>query len=129
MGPSAIVKVSGQNSFRTLYGFLRPILVVSLVLWGSSVLGCQKVPRKVPSRFRQGSAKVSPRFHQGSTKVPPRFSKCCGVSSSLGQIHQGSPGFVVSLALWGRSVLGCQKVPRKVSPRFRQRSPSFVVSL
>ena len=31
------------------------------------------------------------------TKVPPRF-------------HQDSPSFVVSLALWGRSVLGCHKV-------------------
>ena len=44
-------------------------------------LGCQKVPRKVPPRFRQGCSKVGPctkvppRFHQSPTKVPPRFSK------------------------------------------------------
>ena len=47
--------------------------VVTLVLWGRPVLGCQKVPRKVPprfrGRFRQGFTKVSPRFHQGSTKL------------------------------------------------------------
>ena len=73
---------------------------------------------------------------EGSTKVPskgaPTFYKFRGVSGSLGQIrlgppkgsvhqgsskvsprfHQGSPSFVVPLVLWGRSVLGCQKVPR-----------------
>ena len=69
-----------------------------MVLWGRSVLGRQKVPRKVP-----------PRFHQGSSKDAPRF-------------HQSSSSFVVSLVLWGRSVLGCQKVPRKVPPRFQQGS-------
>ena len=76
-----------------------------MVLWGRSVLGRQKVPRKVPPRFRQGSTKVSPRF------------------------HQVSPSFVVSLVLWGRSVLGCQKVRgrfhqglAKVPPRFHQVS-------
>ena len=74
-----------------------------MVLWGRSVLGCQKVPRKVPPRFRH-------------TKVPLIF-------------HQTSPRFVVSLVLWGSSVLGCQKVPQKVSPRFHQGSPSFVVFL
>ena len=30
------------------------------------------------------------------------------------------------MVLWGRSVLVPQKVPRKVSPRFHQASPSFV---
>ena len=128
LGSSAIVKVSGQNSFRTLYGFLRPIclglpkgsaegstkvLQVSWCLWFSGAAPSWAAKR-FRGRFHQGSAKDSPRFHQGSTKVPPRFSKFRGVSSSLGQIHPGSPGFVVSLALWGRSVLGCQKVPRKV---------------
>ena len=92
-----------------------PSLVVSLVLWGRSVLGCQKVPRKVPPRFREGSAKVPPTFHQaspsfvvslilwgrsvglpkgsaeGSTKVPPSFSKFRCVSDSLGQIRLGLP--------------------------------------
>ena len=47
LGSSAIVKVSGQNCFRTL------------VLWGRSVLGRQKVPQKVPPRFYQGSTKVA----------------------------------------------------------------------
>ena len=58
LGPSAIVKVSGQNCFWTLHGSLGQIrlglpkgvsprfhqvsssFVVSLVLWGRSVLGC-----------------------------------------------------------------------------------------
>ena len=80
-GSSAIVEVSGQNCFPTL-----------LVLWGRSILGRQKVPRKVPPRFQQGCTKVPQvlqvswclwfsgadpswasrfhaKFHQGSTKV------------------------------------------------------------
>ena len=35
-----------------------------MVLWGRSVLGCQKVPQKVPPRLRQGLTKVSPRFQK-----------------------------------------------------------------
>ena len=88
-----------------------------MVLWGRSVLGSQKVPRKVPPRFRQGSTKVPPRFRQGFTmvprrvagflgqirlglpkgsaegftEIPPRFSKFRGVSASLGQIRLGLP--------------------------------------
>ncbi len=111
LGSSVIVKVSGQNCFRTL-----------MVLWGRSVLGRQKVPRK-----------VTPRFQQGCTKVPPKFFKFRGVSGFLAQtrlglpkgsvegftevsrrFHQGSSSFVVSLVFWGRSVLGCQKVLWKV---------------
>ena len=57
---SHIVKVSGQNCFRTLYGSL-----------GQVRLGQPK-----------GSA-------EGSTKVPPRFCKFGGVSASLGQIRLG----------------------------------------
>ncbi len=45
-------------------------LVVSLVFWGRSVLGCQKFPWKVcPPRFREGLTKVPPRLYRGSTKV------------------------------------------------------------
>ena len=82
LGSSAIVKVSGQNCFRALYGSLGQIRL--------GVLGRQKVPRKVPPRFRQGSTKVSP--------------------------NQGCAGFMISLVFWGRSVLGCQKVLWKVPP-------------
>ena len=96
-----------------------------MALWGRSVF-CQKVPRKVPPSFQQGSAKVPsgsleqsvlgcqkvprkvpPSFQQGSAKVSPRFH----------------------LVLWSRSVLGCRKVLRKVPPRFHQDSPSLVLSL
>ena len=52
LGSSAIVKASGQNCFRTLYGFCR--------------------------RFHQRSAKVSPRFPQGCTKVSPRLADAVG---------------------------------------------------
>ena len=151
--------------------------VLSLVLWGRSVLDRQKVPQKVPPRFRQSSSKQGStkvpqvscclwfcgadpswtakrfrrRFHQGfakvpASKVPPRFLKFRAVSGSVGQIrlgppkgsaegstkvppkfrqarfHQGSSSFVLSLVLWGRSVLDRQKVPQKVPPRFRQSS-------
>ena len=75
---SAIVKVSGQNCFWTLYGSLGQI--------------CLGLPK--------GSA-------EGSTKVPAR-------------VHQRSTSSVASLVLWGRSVLGRQKVPWKVPPRFQQ---------
>ena len=51
----------------------------------------------LPKGSVEGSTKVSPRFHQGSSKGAPKF-------------HQSSSSFVVSLVLWGRSVLGCQKV-------------------
>ena len=67
---------------------------LSMFLWGRSILGCSKVPRKVP-----------PRFHRGSTKVPPRLRKFRYLSGLLGQI-----------------VLGCQKVPRKVPARVHQGS-------
>ncbi len=100
-----------------------------MVLWGRSVLGCQKVPRKVPPRFRgrfgQGSAKVSPRFRQGFTKVPPNFSKFRGVSGSLGQICLGLPKSSVEGS--PRFHRGSTKVPSrfhqgsvKVPPRLHQ---------
>ncbi len=114
LGSSAIAKVSGQNCFRTLDGSLGQIhlgpperhaegsaklppriqqgstkvLQVSWCLWADPSWAARKVPRKVPPRFHQGSSKVSPRFHQTSSS------------------------FVVSLVVWGRSFLGCQKVPR-----------------
>ena len=84
-----------------------------MVLWGRSVLGRQKVPRKVPPRFHKvppmlfkfrgvsdSGADLSraakrfrgpPRFQQGCTKIPPRFLKFRGVSGSLGQIRLGLP--------------------------------------
>ena len=46
--------------------------------------------RRFHGRFHQSSVKVSPRFQKGCTTVPP-----------------GSSSFVMSLVLWGRSVLGC----------------------
>ena len=39
-------------------GFGAELLSDSMVLWGKSVLGCQKVLWKVPTRFHQGSTKV-----------------------------------------------------------------------
>ena len=121
---------------------------MSPVLWGRSVLGCQKVPRKVPPRFHQRSTKIPPRFQRGSPsfvvslllrgrsflgcqkvprKVPPRFHQRS--TKIPPRFQRGSPSFVVSLLLWGRSVLGCQKVPRKVPPRFHEGCASFVISL
>ena len=112
LGFSAIGKVSGQLGLYGSLGQIRlglpkgsaegstEVLEVSwfLSLWGRSVLGCQKVPRKVP-----------PRFRQGFTKVPPRFSKFRGVSGSLGQIRVGLPK-------------GSAEGSTKVSPRFHQGS-------
>ena len=50
---SAIVRFRGRIA-----------LGLSLVLWGRFVLDCQKVPRKVPPRFRQGFTEVVlRRFH------------------------------------------------------------------
>ena len=77
LGSSAIVKVSGQNCFRTLYGSL-----------GQIRLG-------LPKRSAESSTKVPPRFHQGSTKLP-QVSWCLwfsGADSSLGcqEVHLGLP--------------------------------------
>ena len=119
LGSSAIVKVSGKNCFRTLYGSVGQIrlgqlkgsaegstkilprfhqgctsFVVSLVFWASSSWAA----KRFYGRFHQGCTEVPPRFHQGSTKVPAR-------------VHQGSSSFVVSLVLIR---LGCQKVLWKV---------------
>ena len=80
LGSSAIVKLSGQNCFRTLYGSL-------------------------------GQIRLGPPKGSGG-QVPPRF-------------HQRSRSFVASLLLRGRSVLRCQKVPPKVSPRSHQGCGSF----
>ena len=93
-----------------------------MVLWGRSVLGRQKVPRKVPPRFStkvQGCSTVPPvlqvswclwfsaerfrgRFHQGCTEVSPGF-------------HQDCASFVVSLVFWGSS-LGLPKGSVEGSP-------------
>ena len=88
-----------------------------MVLWGRSVLGRQKVPRKVP-----------PRFQQGCTKVPPRFFKFRGVSASLEQIRLGLPqGSVLKGSVEGspRFHQGFTEVP----PRFHQGCASFAISL
>ena len=77
-----------------------------MVLWGRSVLGRQKVPRKVPPRFFnfRGVSGADPSW--AAQKVPPRFHQCCA-------------SFVVSMVFWARSVLGCQKEgSAKVPPRF-----------
>ena len=109
-----------------------------MVLWGRSILGRQKVPRKVPPRFRQGFVvslvlwgrsvfgfhqvprkvprKVPPRFHQGSAKVPPRFHQ--GFTKVPPRFHQVSPSFVVSPVLWGRSVLGLPRGSSWAAKRF-----------
>ena len=105
-----------------------------MVLWGRSILGR---PKGSTEGSAEDSAKLPPRFQQGFTKVPPRFFKFCGVSGQIHlgpperfrgrfhqgsskvspRFHQGSSSFVVSLVVWGRSFLGCQKVPRyHVSP-------------
>ena len=82
LGSSAIGKVWGQNRFRTLYGSgadpswaatrfcgrfhqfryssSKVSTVVSLVLWGRPVLGCQKVPRSHVSLIRLRSAENDP---------------------------------------------------------------------
>ena len=82
-----------------------------MVLWGRSVLGRQKVPRKVP-----------PRFHQGSSTFVV----------SLGQIrlglrkrsHQGFTNVAqVSWCLWSSGPGPSWGAKRKVPPRFHQGSP------
>ena len=65
LGSSAIVKVSGQNCFRSL--------------WFSGA-----DPSWAAKRFRG-------RFHQGSAKVPPRFFKFRYLPGLLGQIRLGPP--------------------------------------
>ncbi len=103
-------------------------------LLGQIVLGAEKVPRKAPPRFRQGSTKVPARVHQSSTKVL-QVSWClwfsgadlswaakrlhlkmfCGRFAKVPRrFHQGCASFVISLVFSGRSVLGCQKVLWKV---------------
>ena len=99
LGSSAIVKVSGQNCFRTLYGSLGQI---RLGPPKGSAEGSTKVPPML-FKFRGVSGSGAdlsraakrfrgpPRFQQGCTKIPPRFLKFRGVSGSLGQIRLGLP--------------------------------------
>ena len=55
-----------------------------MLLWGRSVLGCQKVP----PWFHQGSAKVSPRLHRGFTEVSPRLTpKGCVEGSPITSLN------------------------------------------
>ena len=73
LGSSAIVKVSGQNCLRTLYGSLGQIHL-------GVPKGSAEGSTKVPFRFQQGFTKVPPRFHQarshqGFSKVPARFQR------------------------------------------------------
>ena len=113
-----------------------------MVLWGRSVLGRQRVPRKAPPRFRQGFTKVPQKVGQirlglpkgsaeGSAKFSPRFR---GSSAKLLQ---------VSWCLWFSGAdppLGCQEVHLglqkgfvegfiEVPPRFRQGCASFAIAL
>ena len=112
LGSSAIVKVSGRNCFRTLYGSLGQI---RLGLPKGSAEGSTKVPpcfhcgsSKGAARIHQGpsgfvvsvvlwnksvvrSYKVPWKVHQGFTKVPPRLRKFCDLSRLLGQIRFGVP--------------------------------------
>ena len=131
------------HKFRSLSGFL-----------GISVLGCQKVMRKVPPRFHQSFTKIaqgswSPVFWgrsvhellngsaEGSTKVPLKF-------------YQDSPSFVASLVFHQGSTKVLPRLPKfrslsgflgqvhvklpkgsvegstKVPPKFYQDCPSFV---
>ena len=102
LGSSAIVKVSGRNCFRTLYGSLGQI---RLGLPKGSAEGSTKVPpsfhcgsSKGAARIHQGpssfvvsvvlwsksvvrSYKVPWKVHQGLTEVPPRLRKFCDLSS------------------------------------------------
>ena len=121
-GVFSIVKVSGQNCFRTLYGSL-----------GQIGLG-------PPKGSGEGSTKVPPRFqHQGSTT---------GVSGSLGahrlgllkgspegfqgsskgapRIHQGSSSFVVSLVLWADPSWAAKRFRlKRFCGRFAKVPPRF----
>ena len=65
---SAIVKVSGQKSFRALCGSLGQIRV------------------GLPKGSAEGSTKVPLRFHRGSTKVSRRLRKFRDLRDLLGQI-------------------------------------------
>ena len=106
-----------------------------MVLWGRSVWGCQKVTEVSPKFFesrgvsgflgqiRLGlpkvsveglSTKVPRRSHQGSTKALPRF-------------HQGCASLLISLVLWGVSVLGARfHRGIEVSARFHQLVPNSI---
>ena len=81
-GPSGAAKRFHQGS---------PSFVMSLALWGKSVLGCQEVHLGLPKGSVGGSTKVSPRFHQGCAS------------------------FVICLVFWGRS-LSARKVLQRVPP-------------
>ena len=98
-----------------------------MVLWGRSVLGRQKVLRKVPPRFHQGCASfvISLVFWGKSVlgrqkvprkdHVPPRFFKFRGVCGSLRQICLGlSKGSVLKGSVEG------SRFHTKVSPRLRK---------
>ena len=66
--PTAVVKVFGQNCFRTPYGS------GSWWLWFSGA-----DPSWAAKRFHQGSAKVPASFHQGSTSfVVLNLKRFCG---------------------------------------------------
>ncbi len=65
--PHSTVFFRNSNSFGVLShskGLGAEFFWLSRVLWGRSVLGCEKVPRKVPPRFRRGSTKVSRRLRK-----------------------------------------------------------------
>ena len=114
LGSSAIVKVSGQNCFQTLYGSLGQIRP-----WPPK--GSAEGSTKVPARVHQGSTKVlqvswclwsSGQIHLGL----PKGSVLKGSVEGSPRFHQGCASFVISVVFWGRSVLGCQKFLWKVPP-------------
>ena len=92
-----IVFFPNSNSFGVFSyskGFGAELLSDSLWFSGADRSWVAKRPR---GRFDQGSSNFV--FHQGSAKVPPRLRKFRDLS-----------------VFWGRSVLGCQKVPWRVPP-------------
>ena len=89
LGSSAIVKVSGQNCFRTLCGSLGQI---RLGPPEGSAEGSTKVsPKFFKFPWAGPSPPGAPSFDRGSTKVSPRLRKFRYLSGLLGQICLGPP--------------------------------------
>ena len=127
LGSSAIVKVSGQNCFRALKGFLRwnrhgstnfsPRFHQGSTFCGvsgpggRSVLGCQKVLWNLV----EGSTIASPRFHRG-------FTKFRDLSGLLGQVSFGVPkGFAEGSPISSLDLSPSSSIP------FVQFSPTALV--
>ena len=130
LGSSAIVKVSGQNCFRTLSG--SP---------GRIRLG-------LPKGFAEGSTKVSPRLHQSSSVsgslrrirlgLPKGSVVGCQKSFVEGSgFHRGcftevphlSPGLVLGSKLHELTCLTCGSYPQGKLPYDVKQRECWVVSL